>query len=427
MYAGRSISTIQNFYGGLLISPYFAPLFNDRLAPRTQLSGKIPILFISSRYTDSSEGAMALKAVPVIEIPIIDQVPEPLSIALSSPRLSELAITAETSKPASFAVIGHRGNGMNLPSSAAMRENSILSFNEASRFRIPFIEFDVQVTRDGVPVVFHDVFILTRESGVVSEHRVTDLSLEEFLSYGSQREPDQTGKPLLRRATNGRVFDWVVENDDRLCTLEEAFHCVDPRLGFNIELKFDDDFVYREEELDTALQIILRSVAANASGRQVIFSSFHPDAARIVKRMQGDCPVYFLTDGSSRTKHDDARRNSLEAAVKLCVESGLEGIVSEVRAVLRDPTAVAGIKERNLRLLTYGQLNNTVEIVYMQHMMGIDGVIVDRVQEISEAASGFVALQERGREGERRKEVGAKFPEGQLSYLRNLIAEMVRS
>ena len=53
----------------------------------------------------------------------------------------------------------------------------------------------------------------------------------------------------------------------------------------------------------------------------------------------------------------DLRRNSLEEAVKLCVTSGLQGIVSEIRAILRQPSAVAKIKEANkLSLMTYGQL-----------------------------------------------------------------------
>ena len=53
----------------------------------------------------------------------------------------------------------------------------------------------------------------------------------------------------------------------------------------------------------------------------------------------------------------DPRRNSLEEAVKLCVAGGLQGILSEVRAILRQPSAVAKIKEANkLSLMTYGQL-----------------------------------------------------------------------
>ena len=50
-----------------------------------------------------------------------------------------------------FMVIGHRGSGMNIlqscdPRMKSIQENSILSFNAASKFPIDFIEFDVQVT-----------------------------------------------------------------------------------------------------------------------------------------------------------------------------------------------------------------------------------------------------------------------------------------
>ena len=49
-----------------------------------------------------------------------------------------------------FAVIGHRGNGMNVLNSSDTRmkhvkENSILSFNTAASFPLDFVEFDVQV------------------------------------------------------------------------------------------------------------------------------------------------------------------------------------------------------------------------------------------------------------------------------------------
>lgn len=65
--------------------------------------------------------------------------------------------------------------------------------------------------------------------------------------------------------------------------------------------------------------------------------------------------VYFLTNGGSET-YSDTRRNSLEEAIKLCLASGLEGIVSEVKAILRNPGSIAQIKDSKLSLLTYGQL-----------------------------------------------------------------------
>jgi hypothetical protein len=46
--------------------------------------------------------------------------------------------------------------------------------------------------------------------------------------------------------------------------------------------------------------------------------------------------VFFLTNGGTQV-YADPRRNSLEEAIKLCVAGGLQGIVSEVRAILRQP------------------------------------------------------------------------------------------
>lgn len=65
--------------------------------------------------------------------------------------------------------------------------------------------------------------------------------------------------------------------------------------------------------------------------------------------------MYFLTNGGTQT-YADPRRNSLEEAVRLCIAGGLQGIVSEVRAILRHPSAVAKIKDAKLSLMTYGQL-----------------------------------------------------------------------
>lgn len=46
----------------------------------------------------------------------------------------------------------------------AYKENSISSFNAAATFPLDFVEFDVQVTKDDCPVIFHDNFILTQEN-----------------------------------------------------------------------------------------------------------------------------------------------------------------------------------------------------------------------------------------------------------------------
>lgn len=65
--------------------------------------------------------------------------------------------------------------------------------------------------------------------------------------------------------------------------------------------------------------------------------------------------VFFLTNGGTEIFYD-VRRNSLEDAIKVCLENGLQGIVSEVKGIFRNPSAVTKIKEAKLSLLTYGKL-----------------------------------------------------------------------
>ena len=62
-----------------------------------------------------------------------------------------------------------------------------------------------------------------------------------------------------------------------------------------------------------------------------------------------------MTNGGNEIYYD-VRRNSLDEAMKVCLEGGLDGIVSEVRGVFRNPEMVTKIKESNLSLLTYGKL-----------------------------------------------------------------------
>uniref|UniRef100_A0A0E0LXC4 glycerophosphodiester phosphodiesterase n=1 Tax=Oryza punctata TaxID=4537 RepID=A0A0E0LXC4_ORYPU len=306
---------------------------------------------------------------------------------------------------------GHRGMGMNAvgaPPGARVeavreRENTLLSFGRAAAHAaVSFVEFDVQVTKDGCPIIFHDDFILTQE--IIS-------------------------KPLLRRTRDGRVVNWSAKDDDSLCTLQEVFERASPRLGFNIELKFDDDIFYERSQLDRALQAVLQVVSQYASNRSVFFSTFHPDAARIMRELQSLYPVLFLTEGGT-AQHKDSRRNSLDEAIRVCLEYDLHGLVSEVRGVLKNPSAVLRAKESNLALLTYGQLNNVWEAVYIQYLMGVNGVIVDLVEEISNAVADFSKpVLNQSILGSDVDLVGTKhqaFSQQQLGFLLRLIPELIQ-
>ncbi len=68
-------------------------------------------------------------------------------------------------------IIGHRG------ASAVAPENTMAAFREAIAVGADGIEFDVRLTRDGVPVVIHDSTL--RRTGGLNQ-RVADLSSQEI-------------------------------------------------------------------------------------------------------------------------------------------------------------------------------------------------------------------------------------------------------
>lgn len=75
------------------------------------------------------------------------------------------------------------------------------------------------------------------------------------------------------------------------------------------------------------------------------------------------------------------------------------------------------------------------EAVYMQHLMGVDGVIVDLVQEITEAVSKMIKLSGNGDEedemlleggGEQDEQVKPRFSQKELAFLLKLIPELIQ-
>ncbi|KAH8959931.1 hypothetical protein BDL97_06G102600 [Sphagnum fallax] len=283
-------------------------------------------------------------------------------------------------------VVGHRGCGKNkslsqgeaIDSRPSIRENTIASFNQAARNGADYVEFDVQVTKDRHAIIFHDDYIIVDDK---VPRKIGDLTLEEFVGIGPQKNFAKEGRSLYRNARDGTLNPWTVTMEDPLCTLEEAFKQVDPSVGFNIEVKFDDIDETSDVELQRVIYPIVESVRQHSNGRRIYFSSFHPDAVHLLRSLQSTYPVFFLTNGGGCI-YNDQRRNSIQAAIAVCQQGQLQGIVTEVQAVLHEPSLISLIKAANLWVFTYGEFNNVEEAVRKQKDAGVDGVIVDHVLEI---------------------------------------------
>lgn len=70
-------------------------------------------------------------------------------------------------------VIAHRGNSLQAP------ENTKAAFNQAIKLHPDFIECDVQISKDGIPVVMHDG-CFTRITKSMRIHKVDALDYEEI-------------------------------------------------------------------------------------------------------------------------------------------------------------------------------------------------------------------------------------------------------
>lgn len=102
-------------------------------------------------------------------------------------------------------IIGHRG------ASALVPENTLASFQTALiQHQAPMIEFDVHLSKEGIPVILHDATLERTTSG---KGFVSHFSLPELkrLDAGFQFDPDKTGKfPFRGKGLTIPTFEEVL-------------------------------------------------------------------------------------------------------------------------------------------------------------------------------------------------------------------------
>lgn len=102
-------------------------------------------------------------------------------------------------------IIAHRGASDEAP------ENTLAAFERADRLDAD-IEFDVQLSADGVPVVIHDETLdrTTSGRGRVSEHTLRELRALDAGGWFSPRFRGERIPTLLETLTSLRAF-WIAE------------------------------------------------------------------------------------------------------------------------------------------------------------------------------------------------------------------------
>jgi glycerophosphoryl diester phosphodiesterase len=173
----------------------------------------------------------------------------------------------EAGEPRSLAlprVIGHRG------AAAAAPENTLASIAQAKALGASWIEFDVKLTEDGHPVLFHDDRLerTTDGHGLVA---ATTLAAMRKLDAGSWFGPAFRGEPVP--------------------TFEEALAlCAELGLGINAEIKPcpGRDRETAASTIKTLLELWPGSMPAP------LISSFAPASLRVAQEMASELPRGYL-------------------------------------------------------------------------------------------------------------------------------------
>ncbi len=141
-------------------------------------------------------------------------------------------------------IIGHRGASADAP------ENTLAAFALAQEQGADGIEFDVQLSADGWPVIIHDSNLARTTNGQGQVQQLTLAQLQELDAGAGQTIP----------------------------TLDEVFETLGPNFLYNVELK---TAVLRDNGLAAA---VADRIQAHHVERQTVVSSFNPLAVRWARR-----------------------------------------------------------------------------------------------------------------------------------------------
>ncbi len=163
-----------------------------------------------------------------------------------------------------FIIIAHRG------ASAYFPENTMIAFKKAIELGAEMIELDVALSKDGVPVVFHDARLNKHTNG------------RGYLSNYTLNE--------LKQLDAGSWFDPQFSNQ-KIPTLEEVLKFASGTIAINIEIKREavSDSIFGGIE-----QKVIQLVNEFDMQNHVLFSSFDYRALLHLKQLAPDIPVALL-------------------------------------------------------------------------------------------------------------------------------------
>uniref|UniRef100_A0A1B0BC83 GP-PDE domain-containing protein n=1 Tax=Glossina palpalis gambiensis TaxID=67801 RepID=A0A1B0BC83_9MUSC len=291
--------------------------------------------------------------------------------------------------------VGHRGSGTSFKANASsIRENTITSLKNAADHGADMVEFDVQLSKDLVPVIYHDfmIYVSLKSKNSLQEHDFLALPMRELtLEQLKNLKVYHTAEGQSREMRSFSNDD--LQEHQPFPQLADVLDAIDLHVGFNIEIKWSQrlqDGTMEEEfehvvDRNLYVDCILDVVFRRAGKRHIVFSCFDPDICTMLRYKQNRYPVMFLTIGVTEKykKYLDPRGNRIETAVFNSLAMELLGIVAHTEDLLRDPTQVNLVKNRGLVVFCWGDDNNSKDTIKMLKDLGLHAIIYDKMDVLT--------------------------------------------
>lgn len=308
---------------------------------------------------------------------------------------------------------GHRGMGSSKPCAPwRPRENSIQSFIMATKDspNVNHVELDVQLSRDGHPIVYHDWFF--HQSGARDSDKdaaplkvpLYNLTLKEFDEMYRERakrlgpQGDMAAMPEMSSAVSCVSEDVLV---DRIRTLKDLGSSLPEDVGLLIEVKVPppnvkDELMIAYPERNHLIDIILQDLTRSDGhrNRDICFLSFDADTCMMLNMKQDKYPVYFSSCERLDVEADDAdpRTIDVDQGLLFAQSQGFFGMVLFTAVIHRDTSIVTRVKDSGMSLLSYGAENAKEDAVRVQQKLGVDGFISDDVTTVAKQVSAAKPL-----------------------------------
>ena len=231
-------------------------------------------------------------------------------------------------------LIGHRGVKDLCP------ENTLESILKAFDLGLSFVEIDVKISKDRVPILLHDDTLdrTTNGSGLAIDY-----------DYENIKKLD-AGKFFYKENTN--IFVPKLEDILSLCTNNNG--------NLNIELKPNKNF-----EKENVYQIY--KIIKNINQIDIFFSSFDMISILEISKLYPQSIRSFLLDDFKEYNIDDLISISINHDLKIC---GLN--IDLVNADI-----IKKIKECNMAITVYSDKNINLSSANDIFSIGVDSIFVD--------------------------------------------------